>query len=1053
MKQENPIGYDSSDELVELTREQLGILQQINTKTQVGSVGSNSRSIYGLINKDLNDSFQSFTNTTKEIKESVQRQFQKFGGSSDRFNSGRSDQARDFEKSAGIGAAGVSAVNQIGSTLASSAFGLVGGAAWGATLGLYFQEAGRQAQIKSDYDRYFLNSSPNFINMANSNSTYSLTGINYADAMKMGRGIYSAAPGLRVGQEQLQNLTMQFTEGGLLYGSENVDQAVQKIKDLVGTAKKIAMLANTTLEEGGEFMQQMRKLGMTDMSQYSQIISTSNLAAGFLGTNVSNLTNSVIQSTAQMVSGTGTSGGQVAGSISNNNFIGGLLYNSLYHKENRTQEQDMAYNYINNIGVENVGAELTNMTSSIFQNNFTSTMLASVYKYNEKSGKLEYNPDALSELTGKNINQIGNMASENLKAAGGDNASAVLSFLNTSSDRAFSDMTQYQRMEFLQTMVKQVSEASGGQLSNSEILKSYVGLNDQQAALYSTYLGVDSSSFMSADAIAEVQSAYAARRAAKYGGMGQSWDSFWTSMGQMVSAPVVGISDAFTSISNSFSEGFNRWYYGPQLSGSDLITQTDFFNRDAQGKRDFLSEKEDSYQTLLSNFYELDSDKQNAIKEFGFDAEKFGSLIDETQSGAIGEGVASLSGINYDMVSAFDDLEQVQNIARAYNGSSQKDKNAIALYADPANGEASLWNLGITYDSYAESVSMGLYGNSSLSQLGLTVEDLKYVREYAKKNNMSIENALEDISTGYRDNSALIVGMKNTSSQMRDLWDDSLKYARNIAFQVNDQSGLTAIDDIADITSNWADKDVFDLSNGLSIQDRFNAPNIYYDDSGNIKGFQYQGRAYGSLADSNGLAYSKKQYSDFIAEYGEGKALEYFNQNFISPYAKDNLDASSQYLMDTWQDYLDNPEKFEGDADLRTAKVMADNNLRIKYDINGDGTEEDLAYADVLNRNLGLSDEMTKQILSNVKETNVTVAKDVANLQDMAALASAQGNDPLKAKISQDIGGIRSDVRAIAQKMEIEDEDLKNAEKTITEDNDLELVDRVSRITNGTISS
>lgn len=1019
------VASTDTNELVSLSREQLQMLQQINNKTPLNGKNSGQnkggKSEIGQTVDGISGEFQNMNQVIADAGKEIRQKFIAGSFTKGESQSGKSVQARNMEVSSGVAsvATGIGISSGIGA-IANSALGFVGGTLVGAAAGAYVQAGTEEAKIKSDYDKYFLNNSSKFINMGNSTSKLSLTGFDFRDSMNLGGQVYRMSPQLLVGSDELQQLTMQYTESGLLYGVNNVDTTVERIKNLTNAAKKIATVLNVTLEEGTEFMSQMKQLGITDVSKYTSLASSSNLAGSYLGVDGSTVTSQTIQNTASLVSGTGISASNVLTTSATNNVVGGLIYTSLYNNSDRTANQELAYNYANNIGVQNIGAEMTQLTNSTLSTDFSKTMLASLYKYNSSTGEMEYNPDALNSLTGLDTNGIGQLASKNLQDASSQNPSATLTFMSSATDRSYNDMTGVEQLGFIQKLVSALSSSSGGALSTQEILKNYFGMNDSQAALYSMMVGVDTDSLLAAQNVTSIQDSYAARRSSMYGGIGRVMSSFGSALWQGIASPFVAVSDGLTYAGNSIGEGFDQIWFGKQASGSSLVTATDWINEDLGEKTTSAKKINSSLQSVKEAYDQLSTKQQDLLTSSGININDWNSAFTTDTMKESNAGVLS-SYLDSDLAEITDSssLSALKDMSNTFYTMSDGDKSALSMTSIVYNMRDGYKNLS------------GLYG--------LSDDQAKMLYNYAINNDTSLYDAASALADYSYTNQDFLASATQSSINAKNVLADTVKAAT----VQNDRADSGKSDFLLTAFGSDEDKKARAYKYFLESASNYmsgNKEDLNYriDNDGNLVSINSTFGPLGeylSATDANAEVKSVEAYSGKWVNYSELSDYNITDNDVLklissgsNQILSEDSQANAEKVMKEWREYQADPDSYATDATFSIVHNLVENNktasvknsagetitatigdLLAGYSQTSNSvTDSDLSSA-------GWTVDLIKQGIAKAQMESSTVSQDVSSYVSQN-IGTAAYDDPVQAQIMEDTHNIAENVRRLADK-------------------------------------
>jgi len=690
---------ESLQELVSLSREQLNIMQQLNVKSNPGGISriGSGQGIaeYSDIPRDETEGLFSrlskqASEMGKDLKEKMSRAQQV---------SPEATSYRSMDKSSSGASTIMSVVGNLGANaLGAASKSLLGMTVIPAAIGAYVGYGVNQFGNVNDIAKYSQRFSTNYIDFTESNNNRGSSGFSVRESYEVGRGIYNLAPKMRMSVDTMKDLTMQYSESGLLRNASDTSSVISKIEELTTQAKQMGILLNEMNENGKVVAQmaQLYKMGV-GTSNSTTIAARTNLASGFLGVNASTLMDATVQNTANIVSGTGISATSVAGDISSANLVGGMMYSQLDKSGTMTYAQRQAYNYMNNIGKENVGTEITQLTQGILSSSFTAPFLASIYKYDASSGQMVIDPSAFSQVSSmSSLTQMGQLGSSNLQAAGVTNPSAVTEFMSTAGTRAMNDLGTVDRISLIKSLVQKIKNQSGGRLSDIQILQSYFGFSSEQAALMSTYLSIDTNTLVSAQAVTNTQESMSETRAALYGGLGGSVSSFFGSIGQGIASPFVAIGSGLSSLGSDIGKIGETIWYGDQMYANDFVTNTDFFNVDQDEKTKRIKAWNEQTANTKSLYDNLSSKQKAAIKGLGFShiGEDFVNA-DEVEYDKYGK--IKISSMNFDVLEDGYSSKDIENMIKLKNLGITSSKEITQLLYE---GE----KFGLSDDSYEDMV-------------------------------------------------------------------------------------------------------------------------------------------------------------------------------------------------------------------------------------------------------------------------------------------------------------------------------------------------------------
>lgn len=1005
----------AANELVSLQREQLGVLQQINIKS------SSSGIMDSLIDRKTG-LVGTFDGPEEELLRSVKEKAERstdgflkkittptFNSVEFQQNQGMIAGQSFFRPIAGIATTAMS----IGGNLLGSAIpgigGFVAGPALGALAAAYGANGLKQAEIKSVYDQYMLNYSSGFIDFTESNNMRSGQGFSVAESMKMGQSIYNMAPSLRLSQDQMQNLTMQFAESGMLRSSSSVQDTSNKIKDLSRQAKEISVMLNQTVESAAEFMSQMNKIGLAS-GDYTGVASGIKLSSGLFGVDTGTLASATVNNIATLVSGTGISGINAANNTTLNTMMGGMIY-SQYSKANpntMTYDQSTAYNYMNNIGRENVGAEISSIQNAILNSQFAAPFIAANYKYNSQTGQMEHVGGV--NLSGMNLSEIGRIGSQNLSAGGQQNASAVTQFMDTAGQRATNDFSSTQQISMIRDIVNGLIQQSGGKLTATQALTSTFGLSQQQASMYSQYLNVSDESFQAATGLMSAEKVAAQLRGEGYGGIKGYLGSGWQAFKQGAGAPFVAVSNGFGMAGDYINKAYDEALYGDYVTTSEMITNTDYYNLSSKGKLSRLGDYQRASSEAFSAYQNLDKNSKGLIN----------SIFTGSQSKDINESSLNLFNSNASLSkSGFFSNDSINSL---YGKDFSLSKaSAIEAYSRFLKTEGEKGKL--TTDE------RDLYGVTE----AYSGEIDKIIYQYAKENGTDLAEASKAVrkdimgleASGGMD---VIRKMKQGYTEQNNLASDTLRkleitdklqkqsdyYQPKSALDtwVDIQQGILGLGiftplfkSVGDDIANSFTGDIFgtsyeDLQSMLSSgEDVF----VKRDSSGNIVGVQ---KNQGSLSEK--ARTSTEELARLISEEG---GLEKANSKLASD------------MKALWKQYSNasedgrNKDKFTKNQAFMITKNLVDTGVAdsesgvLVSDLLSDKTAEELGFA---------SEKEREAAWNRIAAQSTSLSKDVGGSLLTNVAQKQAGENPLLGEISKNLSASRKYLKAIADKVGVD---------------------------------
>ena len=1001
----------AANELVSLQREQLNVLQQINVKT-TGFSGKGDP----LIEADysigsLSGPEESLIRNVRTKAEDAGRGFMAKFLSTPTLNTPEMQQSAAMETGQGIFRGITSTSGRLlGAGISIAGNFLPGGQIWGPLLGAgvsaFYANGAKQAEIKSVYDQYFLNYSPGFIDFTESNNTRTGTGLTATESMRLGRSIYSMAPSLRLSQDQLQSLTMQFSESGMLRDSSNIQDTSNKIRELSRQAKEISTLLNTTVESAAEFMSQMNKIGLVS-GDYSNVAASIKLSSGLYGVSSETMSSVTANNLATLISGTGISGASAAQSVSLNTLTGGMMYSN-YGKadvSSMTFDQRTAYNYMNNIGRENVGAELSSIQSQILNSSYVSPFIASMYTYNPETGQMEYAPG--TDISGMNLNQIGRMGSTNLSSAGQQNPSAVTQFMDTSGQRVMNDLNSVQQISLIRDIVNGMIEQSGGQLTATQVLTSTFGLSQQQASLYSNYLNISDRDFYALNSLSSVEASSASIRGDNYGGVKGLFQAGWEGIKQGAGRPFTYVSDLWGVASDTLNRWADNALYGSYVTSSEMVTQTDFYNQTSSGKLDQIAGFQQAASNAYDSYQKLDESSKAFINKIMTGDEA--TAIEESDLNAFSEN-AGVTEAGFLTRESFN--------RTAGRGYSVKDAEAIQAYARVLAGE------GEGVDSFFDLMNTGKYGftgeeysriKEMRSRFGSNEEFDEYVRNADESGAL---DTLSQINQSFAEQAAVMEDtyqkMETTNAmlfQQKELNGD-FNLAKGIAlfgggFLAGNLIYGKASETAQSMMNEIGGKSYVELKKMVeSGEDQY----VRYDENGNIE--KIGKSAFDHIAEFFG---AEDQFTKVSAEE---LAAEYTAQ--AGEIAEERNAELTNTMMETWTSYQNaTAEGKESDEFTKNQSFQIFKSL-----MESGATDEesgvlvsDLADTSKSAEDLGFGSEDDRQkALQRAVAQSTTLSENIGDIMTEAAAQQAVEN-PLLGKVSKDVAASREYLRVIADEV------------------------------------
>lgn len=1010
MRQDGAEGNDyASEELVSLTREQLQILQQLNLKVDADKLNSSSSDMDSYSSTEVESLLKSLQQYTKDSATNLYNKTL----ANPQLSTSENKTMDALNRSQAVTQAIVPLAEAGGNLLLGmTGVGLVGSIAGGAIIGAYLSGASKESKKRDQYFQYAMKYSSNFIDMTESDNRRGLSGLSVDSAADFAEKAYKLTPKLKISDDQMQQLVMTLTENGTLRSADDVDSAIAMVERYGKTAIKMMTLLNTTIEYGAQLFAQFDKLGISD-SSISLTAAQSNLASAFLGVDSQTLMQSTLNATASMTSGTGIQAQQISSSISQNNLVGGMMFSSLdkADEENMTYEQRQTLTYINNIGRENVGAEITQLSQNILQSDFSAPFLASMYKFNEESGQLEYDKSATNIMDEKSLSEIGAIATSNLQEAGITDPSAVTEFMNTAGDRVTNDLSSLSQVQIIRQIVEAISKQSEGRLSETQILKDYFGMDTEQAALMDTYLGIDQNNLNSVLAISTIQDTYATTRAENPGGIFGNIRSAWTSLKQSVYAPFLAISSGIEKFGTNLSQSIDALLWGDNYYAADYITQTDFWNIDEEDK---ISRAE-AWNQIAKNA----SDTLNSLSDDAYlqiasamgegDEEKGSEMLGEVTS-ALSEGFFDIDNIketNYGLISSESFNWGAISDASQLNGSTIDEirdtadlirKGKFNNLEDVEDTEYQLEMMardGVVTKSDQYSMQVSDWAKES------GYEDLSFDEKVDKFIDSALEQeaALDEFEIAQGNLDAVFSDLEKVGDRKMDYYEDN---------ELDEKYG----DHLSD-TYKTA-KDLFEeYESRFGLEDGTGISVVYKtDDEGNID--MNEGI---SFVDS-GLDL-ETMYKDADEGWkitnGRSEAMQ-FKYEYMSGIIDDVSIEAAEDLADKYKKYMRLDEETKQDSEYTTDKDL----MRMKTLAEAGITDSKtgVGLGDLLeNKNDAqmLTDEERLAAIARLDTKTSTVSENILGDVMDQQIASAATEDPTQYKIMQDVQASREYLKVIAK--------------------------------------
>ena len=642
MEQDNPIMQkdDSLQELVSLQREQLGVLQQINVKSGAGGGGGPALSPSFITAGGISPSaFAGDVVQSPMVSGAVNRTAMAFESLSQKITQGQinpgSMQTRLADASQNFTNALTGGMHKLGS-VAGIAGSLVGMPVVGAAVGMVVDAAANSIETQQQYSNYLYRYSNQAINAFESDNAYGNGGFSYRDSQRVGEEIYRMAPRYKMSHEQLQNVTMIANESGLLRNATDSGSYTKMLEEIVKQTKSIATATNTSVTQATQMLAALNRVGITAQSGRAETLtSMANIASTLLpGTDAKTIVDAVVSSVQQMTNGTGYNQANMTTAGMSNTMYTSRLYDDLRTMSgSRSGNQDILYNYINNMGAENAGMMLTQGITSINSSSMMQNTLAAMSHYDEETGEW-VTTGSIKDLKGKSQAEIAAMAQKNLAEGAAANPGETAYFLSTSGER-LSNMNSYAQLALIQNQVESLKEMTGGRVDTKTLLMQNFGMDANQAALVANQVDQDLGVMLSQQGMSMYQ-AQVNENWAQYGSLGQTIKSGFQTLGQNLLSPFRAIGSAVSSFGNDINQAYMELVAGPKLSNSSFLTETAYWQSSEESRAEMeesWSEEVADYNKKAKEIYEQSSSStKRMMQKLGLTPEYYEKQLQQWQS-------------------------------------------------------------------------------------------------------------------------------------------------------------------------------------------------------------------------------------------------------------------------------------------------------------------------------------------------------------------------------------------------------------------------------------
>lgn len=468
---------------------------------------------------------------------------------------------------AGYGIGSALSSNMLGSLFLGGAVGAAGGA----LVGSYFDNAIEQGKVQQAYTKYLMRESYRFINPTESKNDRGYTGFSLNESQDLANFLRTSNKEFYIKDEEMMKLLQKYTDSGLLRDVKDMETFKGKMKELTKSVKTGALILNETYESIADLMGEMKKVGI-DSNNYSLYMSMGKLSGSALGMSGSEMIRTLLDTAKSQTAGTGLSTEHYMNRLNESTLYVNHLYEALKGDNSLSPKEQAALSYIrNNGGPEQVAGMVTSVQDYILDKYKNAAVAFYDYNYNTKSW--DFNNSKFDQFTS------GQRSAEDLMRFGEDSLNryddlVIKDWQDNYSVYLKNSLNQRQISKFSDQMARGLSLSMGGNYNDANVGLDLMltDLSPDQRAMYEQYMATVESQgeglvryYQNMASMENLTSQIKSKQPSIKESMKYKWEGFKEDIGKVGS-----------NLSNAFGRGFqslNDKIYGKRFY--DLHFETD----------------------------------------------------------------------------------------------------------------------------------------------------------------------------------------------------------------------------------------------------------------------------------------------------------------------------------------------------------------------------------------------------------------------------------------------------------------------------------------------